>query len=60
MFKHNGIVYLDENEWEDNNIRAKYPDAMLAMTYEKEYGKGIYRRTHRFETFGKNRRERRK
>jgi len=59
VFKANGLVYLNEDEWEDSEIREKYPNALLAKTYEKQYGKGDMTYSNRFENSGKNRRMRR-
>lgn len=59
MFKANGIVYLDEREWEDDKLRATFPDAQLAKTYEKVYGKAGMTYTERFEHNGLNRKQRR-
>ena len=59
MFRANGLVYLDEDEWEDTEIREKYPDAILAKTYEKKCGAGNMTYSNRFENSGKNRKMRR-
>jgi len=60
MLKANGLIYLNEDEWEDLKLREKYPDAMLAKTHCKYYGKGKRRTTKRFECSGMNRQERRR
>ena len=59
VFKSNGIVYLNEDEWEEEGLRAKYPEAQLAKTYEKVYGVGNQTYTESFEHNGMNRRQRR-
>lgn len=59
MFRSNGIVYLNEDEWDDEKLRTKYPEAQLARTYEKKYGKGNMTYSTRFEHNGSNRRMRR-
>lgn len=59
MIKANGLVYLTEDEWDDEKIRAKYPGALLAPYHTKRYGKGKFARTERFNCAGMNRRQRR-
>lgn len=60
MRRINGIVYLDEEEWEDEGMREKYPDALLMKTYTKMYGEGNRLYSEKFITSGMNRAERRR
>jgi hypothetical protein len=59
VFRANGLVYLNEDEWEDIDIREKYPEAILAKTYGKTYGTGNMTYVNHFENSGKNRKMRR-
>ncbi len=57
MRKINGIVYLDEDEWENEALREEYPDALLMKTYTRMRGQGTRLYTEKFEASGYNRRE---
>lgn len=59
MYKHNGLIYLDEYEWDDEALREKYPDALLGKFYCKNYGHGKMQHTNKFMCTGLNRRQRR-
>lgn len=59
MVKAFGLVYLTEEEMEDEELRKKYPDAQLAHPYTMVYGTGQFAREVTFTSSGYNRKERR-
>jgi hypothetical protein len=59
MVKAFGLVYLTEEEMENEKLRKKYPDALLARPYTMLYGTGKFTHEVTFTSSGYNRKERR-
>lgn len=59
MQKINGLIYLNEDEWENEKLREEYPDAMLSKWHRKQRRQGREQQEEVFYCSGANRRQRR-